>query len=54
MEDAINVLLSPKSNEGERNKARRALFRGLLADFAKEQSKSVNAMPEAVRGQNKH
>lgn len=54
MEEAMNVLLSPNSSDSERKEARRVLFRGLLADFAKEQSKSVNATPEAVRGQNKH
>ncbi len=53
MEEAISILLSPKSNESEKNKARKALFRGFLGDFAKQEEKSVNAKPEAVRGQRK-
>lgn len=50
MEEMIAVLLSPKSNESEKKEARKALFRGFLGDFAKNESKCINAKPEAVRG----
>ena len=53
MEEIIAVLLSPKSNESEKQKARKVLFRGFLGDFAKIESKSKDAKPEAVRGQRK-
>ena len=53
MDELIDVLLSPKSNESEKMKARKALFRGFLGDFAKQEEKSINAKPEAVRGQRK-
>ena len=50
MEEMINVLMSPKSSEQEKQKARKALFRGFLGDFAKSEERSKNAKPEAVRG----
>lgn len=50
MEEMINVLMSPKSSEQEKQKARKALFRGFLGDFSSNESKSMNAKPEAVRG----
>ena len=54
MEEIIAVLLSPESNESEKQKARKALFRGFLGDFAKSEERSINAKPEAVRGHKKH
>lgn len=53
MENNMDVLLSPMSNEREKQKARRALFRAFLGDFAKEMEKENNAKPKAVRGQKK-
>lgn len=53
MERAIEILMSPKSNESERKEARKALFRGFLGDFAKDMSKDADAKPKAVRGQKK-
>lgn len=50
MEEAIKILMSPKSNESEKQKARKALFRGFLGDFAKSGERSKDAKPEAVRG----
>ena len=50
MEEAIKILMSPKSNESEKQKARKALFRGFLGDFAKSEERSKDAKPEAVRG----
>ena len=49
MEEAIKILMSSKSNESEKQKARKALFRGFMGDFTKSESKSIEAKPEAVR-----
>ena len=43
--EKLNLL----SNESEKKKARKALFRGFLGDFTKSESKSIEAKPEAVR-----
>lgn len=53
MDEMIDVLLSPKSSKEDKRKARKAIFRGFLGDFAKQEEKSIDAKPEAVRGQRK-
>lgn len=51
MDELIDILLSSKSNKEDKQKARKALFRGFLGDFAKQEEKNIYAKPEAVRGQ---
>ena len=46
MEEAIKILMSPKSNESEKQKARKALFRGFLGDFAKNEERSKKQSPK--------
>lgn len=46
MEEAIKILMSPKSNESEKQKARKALFRGFLGDFAKNEEEVKKQSPK--------
>lgn len=52
MDEMIDVLLSPKSNKEDKQKARKALFRCFMGDFAKS-DEIIDAKPEAVRGKRK-
>ena len=50
MEEIIAVLLSPTSSESEKQKARKALFRGFLGDYAKNEGRTSAQSPKRSEG----